>query len=102
MARKDPYRTIRIREVILDSLKPLLQRENRNQFRPLSLNAYCEKILWDFTKASGLVPLGGQLPGSHPTDELAVWDALPPRDKPGKRHIRHVIKPHPKGKASNA
>lgn len=48
MARKDPYRTVRIREAILDLLRPLLEGENKAQFRPLSLNAFCEKILFDY------------------------------------------------------
>lgn len=50
MSRKDPFRTVRIREAILDLLKPLLEGENNDQFRPLSLNAYCEKILWDYAQ----------------------------------------------------
>lgn len=50
MARKDPFQTLRIRKVILDLLRPLLEGENKDQFRPLSLNAYCEKILWDYAQ----------------------------------------------------
>lgn len=48
MARKSPFRNVRVGTHILEALEGLMAEENRKVFRPLTMNAFCEKILWDY------------------------------------------------------
>ena len=50
MSYKNPFRTIAIKKKILDALEPRRMEHNRRAFRAVSVNAYCELILWEFAE----------------------------------------------------
>lgn len=105
MPRKEPYRTIDVRRRILAVLEPLRLKESEGELRGFSVNAYCEKILWDYA-------LGKLVKKETPREDHSVsiklpdpfepteWDRLPivPSRKPNNRRPKRQP---PGEKASN-
>lgn len=48
MARKDPYKVVKVHERIYTELAKKLLVDSEGEFRIPSMNAYCERILWDY------------------------------------------------------
>lgn len=111
MPRKN-FRPIRVANKIIHALEPKRLEAERKEFRQLAMNAYCEKILWDF--AEGRIGYLGKdavdemrqmLDGTLKTPEdpmpgLSVWDRTPPQSSRSKPEDRQKAKPPRKPKVS--
>lgn len=60
MARKDPFKRISVSDRILEALEKKRQEEHRRDYKIPPMNAYCEKILWDY--ATGKLIRAGSIP----------------------------------------
>ena len=50
MPRKEPFKTIMISLRIYEAVNRRRFEENKDEFRPLKMNPFCEKILWDYAQ----------------------------------------------------
>lgn len=50
MARKEPFKRISVADRIYEAVDKRRREDYSKEFRPLAMNAYCEKILWDFAR----------------------------------------------------
>ena len=50
MARKEPFKRIMVSDRIYDAVDRRRKADSEGEFRPLAMNAYCEKILWDYAQ----------------------------------------------------
>jgi len=108
MARKEPFRTINVRRKILEALEPLRLKESAVELREWSVNAFCERILWDyakgkigFTERAVLSDVNRMVRPGGAAQEENLWDALPPEGDRRKRVVPPKVKGHHRGKVSN-
>lgn len=50
MVRKEPFKRISVADRIYEALDARRREETKDEFRPLPMNAYAEKILWDYAQ----------------------------------------------------
>jgi hypothetical protein len=68
MARSGKHHQIQVHERIFSALDKLREKENSAEFMPLSMNAFCQKILWDYTQGK-LLRLPLKQEGVHLTEK---------------------------------
>lgn len=78
MARKEPFKRVSVADRIYDALDTKRLEESKDDFRPLPMNAYCEKILWDYAQGklirSELIQSGAG--GARVVDVSGSWQSL--------------------------
>lgn len=63
MARKDPYKIVKVNNRIYAELDKCREKDSRDEFKLPTMNGYIERILWDY--ATGKITReGGKLPRS--------------------------------------
>lgn len=72
MARKEPFKRISVADRIYAALNKKRLADSEGEFRPLPMNAYCERILWDF--ATGRIVRKEADPADVPGLSSTAWE----------------------------
>jgi hypothetical protein len=74
MARKDPFKRISVADRILEALEKRRREEHEADYRVPPMNAFCERILWDYaTGKPKPEEILRDAPGHYATDKKPLW-----------------------------
>lgn len=75
MARKEPFKRISVSDRIYEALDARRREETKDEFRPLPMNSYAEKILWDYAQGKLPKTLSG-VAGPTSVEEISSQSVL--------------------------